>query len=77
MNRKAGGFADAPQKGKGRPLAVCAGDMHDATKRFFRIAERGQQSLDAPERQVDDSRVIRPQPFDEMITPQRGARLLG
>ena len=47
--------------GDGRALAVGAGDVDDGRQAGFRVAELGQQPLDAAERQVDQLRMQRPQ----------------
>ena len=47
--------------GRGRALAVGAGDVDDGRQAILRVAELGQQPLDAAERKVDQLRVQRPQ----------------
>jgi hypothetical protein len=73
VHREPRRFAGRLQKGESRALSIGARDMHHAGEKFFGIAERGQQSFNASKREIDDPRMIRPQPFDEMVTPQRGA----
>ena len=53
VNADAGGLQDGPHEGDGRALAVGAGDMDDRRQALLRIAERGEQALDALQRQVD------------------------
>ncbi len=50
-------FGDGAQEGERRSLAVGAGHVHDGRQLVLRIPERGEQALDAAERQVDRLRM--------------------
>ncbi len=65
-----------------RTLAVCPGYMHDGRQFGVRVAELGQQPLDAPERQVDELRVKQLQIGQELVAlrhkgiPRQARRLV-
>ena len=73
MHRSARRLEDRPQIGQDRALAVGAGDMDRGRRLALGVAERGQQPLDATQRQVDDLGVKARQPFQDGVAV-RGRR---
>ena len=53
MHALARGLEDRAHERDGRALAVGAGDVDDRRQPPLRMAERGEQPLDAAERQID------------------------
>ena len=62
MDAVARRFEAGAQGRDGRALAVGAGDMDDRREPVLRVAQRGEQALDAAERQVDLFRVQAAEP---------------
>src|SRR5207248_5063764 len=69
----AGGFETGAQCREGRSLAVGARDMNRGRQPVLRVAERGEQALDAAQGQVDLFRVQRHQALQHPITLMNGA----
>ena len=67
VHRQARGLEPGAQHGDDRALAVGAGDMDDRRQPALRVAERGQEPLDAAEREVDDLRVQRGQAGEDRV----------
>ena len=55
------GFEDRAHERDGRALAVGTGDVDHRWQAPFRMAERGEEALDAAEREIDALRVQRQQ----------------
>ena len=60
-------LGDGAGEGEERALAVGAGDMQHRRQLLFGLAERGEQPLDAPKRQVDRLRVQLLQPLEQRV----------
>ena len=61
----AAGLEAGAQRGDDRALAVGAGDVDDRRQPALGMAERGEEPLDAAEREVDDLGVQRRQPVED------------
>ena len=71
MDAIAGRLEEGAQKGKGRALAVGAGDMDDRRQMLVRTAECREQPLYPLERQIDEPDMERLQPLENDIAGQR------
>ena len=67
MRAVAGRLGDGAQIGHGRALAVGPRDMDDRRQAVLRIAEIGEQPLDAVEREVDRLGVERGQAVENAL----------
>ena len=67
MHAFSGGFEDRAHEGDGRALAVGAGDVDHRRQLALGMIERGQQPLDAIERQIDAFGMQRGQPRDDRV----------
>ena len=67
MNALARRFEDRAHEGDGRAFAVGAGDMDHRRQPPLRMIERGQQPLDAVERQIDALGMQRQQPRQDGV----------
>ena len=67
MDPGAGRLEAGAQHGDDRALAVGAGDVDDRRQPALGMAERGEQPLDAAEREVDDLGVERGQPVEDAV----------
>ena len=67
----AGRFQDRAQEGDGGALAVGAGDMDHRRQLALGMIERGEQPLDAIERQIDALGMQRGQPRDDRVNRRR------
>ena len=63
----AAGLEAGAQRGDDRALAVGAGDVDDRRQPALGMAERGEEPLDAAEREVDDLGVQRRQPVEDRV----------
>jgi hypothetical protein len=67
MHALAERLGDGAGKGKERALAVGAGDMHHRRQLILGVAERREQPLDPPQRQIDRLRVEFFQPLQQRV----------
>ena len=67
MHALAHRLGDGAEEGEERALAVGAGDMHHGRQLLLGVAERGEQTLDPPERQVDRLRVQLLQALEQRV----------
>ena len=73
MDALAGSLQHGLQQRRSRALAVGAGNMNDGGQPVLRIAELGQQRLDAAERQIHAPRVQRLELGQQLVTRVHGA----
>ena len=68
----AGGLQHRLQEGRERALAVGAGDVDHRRQAVLRVAELGEQRLDAAERQVDQPRMQRLELGQQLVARAHG-----
>ncbi len=67
VDRKARRFQDRAHEGDGRALAVRARHMDDGRQAAVRLAQRAEEPLQPPERQVDELGVQREEPRQKRV----------